>query len=47
MSIYKSLIGGFAKPFNCFCEIFFYSIAVEVAKPKFKLRVHIFLLGGF
>ena len=45
MRLCKSLNSGFTKPFNGFCGIFFYTIAVVIRNPKIKLSFRKSLIG--
>lgn len=47
MRLRKSLISGFAIPYNGFREVFFYAITVVITNPKIILRQCISLIGGF
>lgn len=47
MRLCKSLISGFAQPYNGFREVFFYAITVVITKSKVKLCFCISLPGGF
>ena len=41
------MIGSFAVPFDGFCKIFFYTIAVVIVKTKVKLSLRMSLFSGF
>ena len=47
MSFHKSLIGRLVVIYSSLFIVFFYTIAVFIAKPKHTLRLCKSLMGGF
>ena len=41
------MISSFTEPYNGFCKIFFYTIAVVITKRKVILRLRRSLIGSF